>query len=325
VTPDPVASKVTHLAPRAFARPRRLSWRVAVVVLVGLAGALWAVAPAIRAVTLVGNWSHRGVPSAPAAGMAVRDVQFRASDGVWLSGWLALAGPRAPVVILVHGFKGTRTDMLRWARFLYDAGYSVLLYDSRGCGASAGWHIGLGATEPDDILGAVTYLRKLTETADSRIGVLGISLGAGEALLAAARDSSIVAVVADSAWTDEHPQLDRMSWLPAGPIALPALPYEAPLVNALIGARLTDTRPIAAVASIAPRAVLLIHSADDANATTPLAGEQTLFAAAHAPKEEWIAPSGGHTGALAAHPADYAAHVLTFLAQYLGTGSRSVS
>jgi hypothetical protein len=67
----------------------------------------------------------------------------------------------------------------------------------------------------------------------------------------------------------------------------------------------------------------LIHSADDANTTTPLSGERALFAAAGQPKQEWIAPSGGHAGALAAHPAEYQQRVLAFFAAYLGAPDAS--
>ena len=73
----------------------------------------------------------------------------------------------------------------------------------------------------------------------------------------------VPAVVADSAWADEQQQLDRMGNIPIGPLALPVLPYEPALVNALIGADLSAARPIAVVGSIAPRAVMFIHSADD--------------------------------------------------------------
>jgi pimeloyl-ACP methyl ester carboxylesterase len=291
---------------------RRVGLEVAVCAVI-----LWAVAPAVRAVTLVANRS-RPVPSAAAARLPVQEVTFAARDGVRLSGWLAIASPQAPTIVLVHGFKGSRADMLPWARFLYAAGYNVLLYDSRGCGQSDGWNIALGAREPDDVIGAVEYLRSRHDLHSSRFGALGISLGAGEVLLAAAREPALGATVADSAWLDERPQLDRMSILPVGPLVLPLLPYEPPLVDHLIGARLEDVSPLAAIGSIAPRAVLLIHAADDANTTTPLAGERALYAAAGAPKQEWIAPRGGHTGALAANPAEYQRRVLTFFAAYLG-------
>ncbi len=278
----------------------------------------WSLLPAVRAYTLVRNNRSQAAPNPAQAGIPVQNVSFAASDGVRLAGWLAIASPRAPTIILVHGFKGSRVDMLPWARFLYAAGYNVLLFDDRGCGQSDGWGIALGAREQDDVIGAVRYLQGRKDLTKKRFGALGISLGAGIVLLAAAREPALAAVVADSAWTDEHAQLDRMGSVPAGRFALPVLPYEPALVDWLIGARLEDTRPLAVIGQIAPRAVFLIHSADDKNATTPLSGEAQLYAAAGAPKQQWIAPSGGHTGALAAHTAEYEQRVLAFFAQYLG-------
>lgn len=301
---------------------RHLSWRQVALVLVALFVVAWALAPALRAVTLVATSPWRASPSqtrAQSAGLSVEEIHFTATDGARLAGWLVLISPHAPTVILVHGFKGSRVEMLPYARFLAAAGYNVLLYDSRGCGASAGWHITLGAFEPDDVLGAVDYLAGRPDLTVKRFGALGVSLGAGTVLLAASREPRLAAVVADSAWVDERPQLDRMGSIPLGPLAVPVLPYEPALASALVGADLGSVSPLAAIPRIAPRAVLLIHSADDANATTPLAGEQALYAASGQPKHEWIAPSGGHAGALAAHPQEYQQHVLAFFAQYLGT------
>jgi pimeloyl-ACP methyl ester carboxylesterase len=208
--------------------------------------------------------------------------------------------------------------MLPWARYLYAAGYNVLLYDSRGCGQSDGWHIDLGAHEANDLIGATRYLVGLSDLKAKRFGALGVSLGAGTVVLAAAREPSLAAVVADSAWADEQQQLDRMGSIPIGPLVLPVLPYEPALVNALIGADLSATRPIAVVSTISPRAVMFIHSADDTNATTPMSGERALYAAAGSPKVEWIAPSGGHGGALNAHPDEYQRRTLDFFGAYLG-------
>jgi pimeloyl-ACP methyl ester carboxylesterase len=244
-------------------------------------------------------------------------VSFPASDGVRLRGWLAIANPQAATIILVHGFKATRVSMLPWARFLYQAGYNVLIFDDRGCGQSDGWGIALGAREPDDVIGAVRYLEGRSDLTNKHYGALGVSLGAGVVLLAAAREPALAAVVADSVWADERPQLGRMGSVPLGPVSLPVLPYEPALVDALIGARLENASPRATIGQIAPRAVMLIHSADDQDTTTPLAGEAQLYAAAGQPKQQWIAPSGGHAGALAAHTAEYEQRVLAFYVQYL--------
>ena len=106
--------------------------RRAALFLLAAAVLLWALAPGVRAFTLVANRSQRAAPSTASAGIPVQEVHFAAADGVRLAGWLALASPTAPTVILVHGFKSTRVSMLPWARFLYAAGYNVLLYDGRG-------------------------------------------------------------------------------------------------------------------------------------------------------------------------------------------------
>jgi hypothetical protein len=65
-----------------------------------------------RAITLVLNRSGRTVPQAAQAGIPVQEVQFYATDGVRLDGWLAIADAHAPTIILVHGFKGSRFEML---------------------------------------------------------------------------------------------------------------------------------------------------------------------------------------------------------------------
>jgi hypothetical protein len=109
-----------------------------------------------------------------------------------------------------------------------------------------------------------------------------------------------------------------MGSAPVGRVAVPVLPYEPALVDALAGAKLADARPSAVAGEIAPRALLIITSADDGNTTTAPADQQRIVAAAGLPIVHWIAPSGGHAGALYAHPADYQGRTLAFLAQYLG-------
>jgi pimeloyl-ACP methyl ester carboxylesterase len=274
---------------------------------------IWSLLPTVRALILVGNVRLSGSPSSARIGFPVQEVHFMATDNVHLAGWLAIASPHAPTIILVHGFKGSRLDMVPWARFLYAGGYNVLLFDDRGCGESEGWSIALGAREADDVVGAVHYLQGRSDLLLKRFGALGISLGAGIVLLAAAHEPALLATVADSAWADESFQINRMGSIGR----LPVLPYEAALVDVLIQTHLSEARPVAAIGQIAPRAVFLIHSADDSNTTTSFQDEQRLYAAARAPKQEWIAPSGGHTGAISAHTAEYEQRVLAFFAHYL--------
>jgi dipeptidyl aminopeptidase/acylaminoacyl peptidase len=267
----------------------------------------WAFAPAVRGVLLV---RHAGAPFATAIAGA-EAVRFATRDGVELSGSYLPTASAAGTVILVHGFKRPRVEMLPWADLVRPA-YSVLLFDSRGTGSSGGT-FGVGATEPRDIIAAVDFIVARKGPGSGRIAVLGVSLGAGDAILAGAEDRRIDAVIADSTWADERVQLERMYALPVGPLAIPVLPYEPALVDALIGGRLEDARPRDAAARIAPRALFLIHSADDGNATTTVSDAQAVFAAAGPPKQLWLAPSGGHAGALPANRAEYRDRLLAFL------------
>ena len=286
-----------------YADMRRVAAAVLVVVLLG-----WLALPILRAYVLVA--AHPSDPQVP-SDLAVIDITT--PRGV--SAWLVRATAGAPAVVLVHGFKGSREEMLPWARFIHDAGYNVALFDTRGCGRSAGAVVGLGATEPQDITDVVAAARGIFHT--DRIGLLGISLGAGAAILAAANDPAISAVIADSAWTDQDLLLSRLSFVPVGPARIPLPPYGIAAVNALVGTDVTKARPLEVISKIAPRPILLIHSADDDNATTPVEGARQLFAAAGEPKELWVAPRGGHVGAINAFPDEYRARVVAFLRRAL--------
>ena len=282
--------------------------RRAFAVLIVIVILAWLLLPVARAYSLVSP--HHSDPSAP-ADLAVADVTFESTDGTTIHAWLASAKVGAPAVVLVHGFKTSRAEMLPWALFLHGAGYNTLLLDLRGAGRSGGGTIGLGATETRDIVAAVQTAGEVFRT--DHVAVLGISLGAGAAILAAADDPRITAVVADSAWTDQDFQLARLGFVDVGPFRLPLPPLGVLAVNAMVGADVTKARPLDAIARISPRPILLIQSADDDNATTPVEGARKLFAAAGEPKELWIAPRGGHVGAINAFPDEYRARVLAFL------------
>jgi predicted alpha/beta hydrolase len=272
----------------------------------------WALAPAVRGVLLVRRTSSGPSSVATVAGLPSTSVTFTASDGVRLAGsYVAIPGPTG-IFVVVHGFKTDRRETADLSAMLIREGFSVLLYDSRGTGESSGV-FGVGATEDRDIVGAVDFLRSSSEPGSGHIFVLGISLGAGDALLATAEDDRIQGVVADSPWADERVQLARMSSIPVGPIAIPVLPYEPALVDWLIDGRLEDARPRDVISHIAPRWIQLIRSADDDNATTSLADAQALLAAGGGRTDLWIAPSGGHAGAYRAHPEDYRGKIRAFL------------
>lgn len=292
----------------------RIPWKTLIVLLV-LCVIAWVAVPMARAGMLFLSSPARSDPRPP-KDLAVHAVVFRATDGTRLDGWFVSASPTRPVVVLVPGFKNDRVPMVPYARMLARGHFNVLLYDSRGTGGSAGT-FGLGLREVGDVRGAVDYVEHRPDLRDHHVGVLGVSLGAGVAIVAAAEDPRILATVADSAYTDQEAVVQRLDRLHLGPVSLPLAPLGPWTADRLLGANLATFSPLRSIPRIAPRHVLLIHSQHDANPTTPLAGAYALKRAGGRTTALWVAPKGGHAGAFAAQPETYSRKVLRFFQTYV--------
>ncbi|GLS27547.1 alpha/beta hydrolase [Marinibactrum halimedae] len=139
------------------------------------------------------------------------DVTFKASDGVTISGWL-IKGGTDKIIIQSHfgiqccraGYtrkdkgmiKGYPTDIefLNQAKYLVDAGYSVLMYDFRNHGDSGEgtlpW-ISWGPEESKDVIAAVDFVSKHPEYKDSDIGLFSICMGNSAATIAFGREDGL--------------------------------------------------------------------------------------------------------------------------------------
>lgn len=254
----------------------------------------------------------RTAPEGTPSDVALRyePVRFESTaDRIPLQGWyLPSRGERA--IIIVHGISQNRWNV--WERtpqkaeLLVEHGFDVLVFDLRGHGESAGDRLGFGWLERNDVLGAVEYV-KTRGIPPGGIGVLAHSYGAAGALVAAAIDSDIAAVVADSAFADMRPLLNdevRLRGFP--PMFGPGI---ALVGSHMYGVDLTEIAPVRHVANIAPRPILFIHGAADERIS--FQNSQQLFAAAHHQGDElWIVPGAAHVQAFAAEPEVYAQKVL---------------
>ncbi|WP_308257205.1 CocE/NonD family hydrolase [Saccharothrix luteola] len=88
------------------------------------------------------------------------------------------------------------------AKLAHESGYSVISYTSRGFYDSAGEIDVAGPDTVADVSRVIDWGLAHAGGDPARIGVGGISYGAGQSLLAAARDPRIKAVAALSTWTD---------------------------------------------------------------------------------------------------------------------------
>jgi fermentation-respiration switch protein FrsA (DUF1100 family) len=220
--------------------------------------------------------------------------------------------------LLLHPLRGNRDAMVTRARFLYRAGYTVLLVDLPAHGESGGDRITFGARESDGARAALSYLRRAAS--GERVGVLGASLGGASLLLGTGEPvaNGAEAVVLEAVYpTIGEAVADRLR------IRLGALgPALASLLTVQlrpqIGVGAGELRPIDRVRQLR---VPLLVVAGEADRHTTLAESERLFAAAPGPKALWVVPGAPHGDLYASAPAEYERRILAFFGAYLRPAS----
>ncbi|SPL91386.1 Methionine ABC transporter ATP-binding protein [[Actinomadura] parvosata subsp. kistnae] len=117
-------------------------------------------------------------------------------------------GGKAPAVLLAHGFGGSKQSMRDQAVRLAQQGYAVLTWSARGFGRSTG-QIALNSPdyEVKDVKQLIDWLAKRPEvrldaSGDPRVGIAGGSYGGAIALMTAAYDHRVDAIVPQITWSD---------------------------------------------------------------------------------------------------------------------------
>lgn len=240
------------------------------------------------------------------------EISFRTGDGLRLSGWwLPRPGSRR-VVVGLAGHRSPKSDLLGIGSGLWRAGNNVLLFDWRSRGQSEVAQHSLAYYELRDAQAALAYA--LGRVPGARLGLMGYSMGASVAILLAAREPRVAALVADSPFTGiaevvAHGAAQKR--LPAGLV----VPLADALTRWRYGYRFGAVRPVEAVAAISPRPLLLIHGSADT--LIPVSHAHAFYAAAREPKQRWIVAGVDHCGAYFHDRAGYIERVSTFFAHHL--------
>ena len=223
------------------------------------------------------------------AGIAYRDVEFAAADGVELHGWFLPAQPEATsgeacTVLFLHGNAENISTHFAAVWWLPAAGYNVFLFDYRGYGRSVG--------EPDlpglhrDVEAALAEVFAMDGVDPGKIVIFAQSLGATVSITALAQSTyrhRVRALITEGAFSS-YRRITREKladfWL--------TWPLQAPLsltVN-------NDYKPLEAIGEISPTPVLIIHGLADR--IIPPHHADALYDAAGEPKEKWMLPDVGH-------------------------------
>ncbi|MFO1012073.1 MAG: alpha/beta fold hydrolase [Planctomycetota bacterium] len=198
---------------------------------------------------------------------------LKTDDGVRLYAWLVPAERPRGAVLVLHGNAGNVENRAEHARAFHDLGFTTLLLDWRGYGASDG-----RATEEGtyrDARAGYDYLVRALGFETARIAVFGESMGGGPAV-ELALEKPFGSLILQGAFTSV-PDLGAKyyPWMP---------------VHTLARVRFANLEKIARV----PMPVLLLHSKDDE--VVPYAHAEALLAAAQPPKS-LVTLSGRHDDA----------------------------
>jgi len=265
------------------------------------------------------------------------DFLVLTADGVHLRGWkVAPPNPNGSWVLLFHGVADNRAGVIGQSEFLLRAGYSVVMMDARGHGASEGSMSTYGWLERNDTRAVIDALNsdfvKRCESiqwhgpggpvcAPNHIFALGESMGAGIALQSGAADPRIEAVVAEASFANlreaayDYAGFRKYPWLGKTLLA----PFSWTLLyrgEKLTRFPLTEISPMKAVAGRAFPVLLICDEKDEA---LPCRHTRMIYNAAHGPKQLWVVPGAYHTAALGFHPEEFKRRVLAFFATYANT------
>lgn len=247
-------------------------------------------------------------------GLPFEDVTATSSDGLKLAGWF-VPSQNGAVILMQHGYKSTRKELLNEAEMMYRHGYGALLTTVRAHDHSDGEMITFGMNEVDDLDAWYQYLVSREDVDADRIGILGNSYGGMLAIQYAARNENIKAVVANSSFSSLN---DTVSTSVTYFTDLPAFPF-APLIvfwaEQETGFKLEDVDATKWIAQISPRPVFLMQGGADVVISAE--SGQRLYDAAGEPKELWFDPELGHVRFDTERAEEYERRVVQFFDRYL--------
>ena len=254
---------------------------VPIAVPVGLAvGAALAAPPLLKRLFAV---PQRAVPDTTPAhlGLEGEHVWIDGPSGKRLHAWFIPVDTEAPAVVVLHGWGGNATDMLPIAPGINSVGFHALFLDARTHGLSDNEDFMSMPRFAEDLDTALAWLHARDDV--TTVGVIGHSVGAAAAILAASRDTTIDAVVAVASFA--HPE--ELMWR--------AIPYPAPvkwtllrIIRRMIGVSFDDIAPRNRIGEVKVPVLLLHGDADD---VVPV--EDALSLHEHLPSSRLITVPGG--------------------------------
>lgn len=247
-------------------------------------------------------------------GLEFEEVTVTNPDGMKLVGWF-IPSENGAVIVMQHGYKANRDEMLNEAQMMNRHGYGVLMTTVRAHDASEGELITLGYYEMADMETWYQYLLSRNDIDSEKIGILGNSYGGMLSIQYASQNENIKAIVANCAFSSMS---DTVSTSVRHFTGLPDFPF-VPLIvfwaENMTGIKMEEIDTTQWISKLSPRPVFLMQGGAD-TVISPESG-QILYDAAGEPKELWFDPELGHVDFDTERAEEYEVRVSAFFDEYL--------
>jgi dipeptidyl aminopeptidase/acylaminoacyl peptidase len=265
---------------------------------------------------MVGSWTPRDL------GFSYEDVAVEAGDGVELRGWFIDVGSHS-TVIAIHGYTSSRWDetyMKPVIRMLASGGFNVAAFDFRGHGASGGRITTLGVREVEDYKTIISWLKTVKADRAEKLGVIGYSMGGAVALMLAALDGRVNAVVADSPYMDivesGRRWIKRMGQ-PLRGILLALYPLVVAYASKIGGVDPSKLKLYQYADRIRVPLLLIAGGRDDLVSVEEVEKFYSIVRRVNSSVELWVT-SSKHVRSIVDYPEEYEKRVLGFFRRWLG-------
>ena len=241
----------------------------------------------------------------------IRAVTIPSKSGSKLKGWLLEAKQEKGGVLLLHGVRSNRLQMLNRAKFLQKEGYDVLLFDFQAHGESVGEHITFGYLESLDVESAYDYLED--RLCNPTIAVIGVSLGGASALLSSVKREAKVMIL-ESVYPSIQEAIDDRMRIYLGSMGNYLSPLLTMQLEPRLGIGIDELRPIDKIKEV-KGALLIIAGERDQH--TLLKESQEMFRQAPNPKELWVVKGAKHRDFDALLGEVYQERIIEFLEEHM--------
>jgi len=281
---------------------KKLSLAATTILIIGLASSWYVagrfVAPAPRSIIQ------------PTIDLQLKDIEIRSESGSILAGWHVQANKTKGVIVLLHGIRSSRMQMIDRAKLLYDQGYSSILIDFQAHGESPGEYITIGHLEKFDVKATIDFAR--SKHPNEPIAVIGVSLGGASAVLAA--PLGIDALILESVYTNISTAVHNRVTMRLGPFSwLPAELLLAQL-KPRFGFSVGELSPINMIKYISCPVYII---AGEVDLHTTKEETRRLFNLANSPKKLWLVENFAHVDIYNASPEAYKKNIIMFLSEHL--------